>query len=346
MNQSLWYRAIPKWTSEYGNIQGDTRYITGHDDNNFVKTTELSYNDLSGTIGYFAQGKWAFDIEVRKPIVDATNNTTTYAVLWKTTTEGGEIRYINETENNLEFKVTKYIDSSKSGTVEFDVSTNKKSKEDFFTVSWKKISGTESESGDIDGLIPSGTGNDETADTAKITGSKTLNAGFYAITVKYYSAVNKLVGSSTVAAEVIPGGKIKVEGTIENQTYQETVFEIKGMYKLGVSVVASQTTGEKVVGKDADNNDIKIPTIVAGQPIKFTATPSLTDLVDSSVTVTGITYYYIWDNGTATTTAEYTTTPAAPGDFYCDCIAYAMDGDSIIGSASFNLKFVAEVPAP
>ena len=328
----FWYKAIPQWTSEYGNIQGDTRYAAGKDANNFVQLNSFTYSNPTGTVGYFAQGQWAFDIEVRT--ADGS------AILWKTSDTVK--KYINETEKNFTFTVTKNIDNTKKGTVTFNVTTNKKSITDFFEVSYTPINSTTPVTV-IDDLDETGTGN-VTADDAELSGSTQLDAGLYAITVKYYSAAGKLVGSSTVAAEVIPGGNIRVGGTIENQTYQQTAFTIKGMYKLGVTVEATQTTGERVVGQDAAGADIKVPTIVAGQPITFTATPSITDLA-GAVDINP-TYYYRWDNAAPTTTATYNPTPANPGDFYCDCIVYAEYEGSIIGSASFTFKFIAEVPAP
>ena len=334
----IWYKATPKWTSEFGDIQGDTSKNSAAGTDKFVKLTDIANNKFTyanptGTVGYFAQGYWEFEIEVRKP------QTTGAAVLWKTSAPVKE--YINATNTSLIFTVKKNIDSTKTGTVAFDVSTNKKSKTDFFEVSWTPINGGTST--DITNLTQTGTGN-VTADEAKISGSTTLKAGFYAITVKYYSAegATNMVGASTVSAEVIPGGDITISGTIENQKYQQTTFTVKGMYKLAVTVEATSTTGEKVIGKDANNNDITIPTVVAGTPIEFKATPALTDLAGNAVTGVAPTYYYKWNNGTASTTNTYSLTPEA-GQVYCDCVAYAMDGETMIGSASFTFKFEAEV---
>ncbi len=68
----FWYKASPKWDSTDGfNIQGDT-------DDDFVQLpTTFTVSNPTGTVGYFAQGRWEFEIEVRKPIVNSTNNTTT-----------------------------------------------------------------------------------------------------------------------------------------------------------------------------------------------------------------------------------------------------------------------------
>ena len=332
----IWYKATPKWSStELGtSIQGTTS-------NAFVKLTvidathpennKFTYDNPSGTVGYFAQGKWEFEIEVRKP---HANNT--YAVLWKTAAP--ETKYVNETENSFDFTVVKNIDASKTGTITFDVTTNKKSTSDFFEVSYAPLGGGTSVSVEIGSgkpLVATGTG-DVTADEAKLSGSVDLPSGFYAITVKYYSAASKLVGKSTVATEVLNGDTVTIDGTIENQVYQNTSFTIKGMYKLTLEVEASKITGETTVGFD------DLATVGVDTELKFTATPTLTDLAGNAVSGVSPTYYYIWNNGESSTTNTFSYTPTAPGAFYVDCIVYYMSGTSVVGSSSTTFRFKAE----
>ncbi len=342
----IWYRALPQWTSTDGfKIQGDTRENSARDASNFVKLTvidaqtpannKFTYDKPYGTVGYFAQGQWLFDIEVRKP-----QTTGAAAVLWKTAAAGvpKTINSLDLTEGkkNLEFEVAKNIDTSKSGKVTFNVSTNKKSTTDFYEVSYSSLGSTTSTP--VTTLTQTGKGN-VTADYVTLTGDISLSSGFYAITVKYYSAASTLVGLSTVAAEVIPGGTITVSGTIENQEYQNTAFKINDMYKLGLTVAASKITGETTVGVE------DLATVAVGTPITFTASPELQDLAGNAVTGVSKTYYYCW-NGGATATGEnpekFTYTPAAPGAFYVNCIVYYKSGNTVVGSASSTFKFIAE----
>lgn len=353
-NIEIWYKATPKWESaELGTIQGITLPTTTSTTPDFIKLTDtvndkFVFPDFTGEVGYFAQGKWEFEIEVRMP--NSTDNT--YAVLWKTSSP--KIVYINENNKSIIFTVAKNIDANKTGSIIIDkIKTNKKSTTDYFEVSYAPLTGGTSTSIEIGSgkpLASTGTG-DDTADYAELSGTVTgIPAGFYAITVKYFSAPAiadpatpaKLVGKSTVAAEIIPGDPLKIYGTIENQEYQQTTFAIKGMYKLGLTVTASKITGETTVGVD------DLATVAVNTPVTFKAVPSVTDLGGTAVTDFTPSYKYIWNNespvdGATDGTSTYSFTPTTPGAYYVDCIVYYMDGTTVVGSAfTKTFRFKAE----
>ena len=350
----VWYKATPKWeSSELGTIQGTTLASTTSTTPDFIKLTDpdndkFVYPDFSGDVGYFAQGRWEIKIQIRKPISGKTASE--YPVLWETPSTQPLI-FINENNKSLTFTVEKNTSLSGTGTVKFDVSTNKKGTTDYYEVSYSELGGTAT--GTISGLTQTGTGN-TTAEYATLTGNTSLAAGFYAITVKYYSAEKipaegnnpevpaKLVGVSTVAAEIIPGGYIEVKGTIENQEYQKTAFTIKGMYKLGLTVKANSITGESTeTAVNASGANETVPTVAKNTEITFTATPALKDLAGNPVSDSQ-TYYYIWNNGAPSTSNTFSYTPVTSGNFYVDCIVYFKSGDNVIGSTSTTFRFKAE----
>ncbi len=320
----FWYSAIPQWTShDEIAIQGDTR-VDGQ--KTFVKLNNFTFDNPTGTVGYFAQGQWAFDIEVRKPL-----NAGGYAVLWK---KYDDVRYIN-TAGTITFTVAKNIDDSKSGTVKFNVTAPKTANTDSFKVYYKLLGTNGAET-----LIPSGLtkGGANDAAEATLTGSYALPSGLYSITVKYYSSYTDeqnfaLVGASTVAAEVIPDGDITVTGAIENNKWQNTSFTIKGMYKLTVAVTATEISQKGTVSVDTT------------ETVHFTCTPTLKML--DGTTPAGISPAYIYEwrvNGSMVQSGASATynweleDSDANQDAYVDCITYFKDGDTVIGSACANFK--------
>lgn len=340
----FWYRAIPKWESSEGEgykIQGDTRNASGKDDNNFVKLTDSANNKFtyanynsSGAVGYFAQGRWEFDLEVRKSIT--VNTTTSYAVLWKTTSP--VVQYINAENKTINFTLHKNIDATQKGTVQFNITAPKTANTDYFEVYYSPLGSTATGDGTkiTTGLTKGG---DDGAITATLTGSVDLASGNYAITVKYFSNTNVLVGASTVAAEVIPGGDISVTGSIENNKWQQATFSIKGMYKLCISVTAGSITDKGTVSV-ADTGTVN-----------FSCAPTLTEL-DGSAVSTAPTYFYEWRvNGSKEQSgsgenAEKFAYALVAGDansyLYVDCITYFMDGTTVIGSASETFRLIVE----
>jgi len=329
----IWYRAIPQWTSrDRIKIQGDTRYNANKDTDNFVKLTvidnensdnnKFTYTNPSGTVGDFAQGRWAFDIEVRKPLKAGGS-----AVLWKTAAT--QTQYIS-TAGTIKFTVSKNIDKTKNGTVTFDVTAPKTANTDFFEVYYKLL-GTAGDGTEITSDLTKGGA--DNASEATLTGNYELPSGVYAITVKYYSAPNALVGASTADAEVIPEGNIKVSGSIENNKWKQTVFTIKGMYKLTATVTASEITSKGTVS------------FANTKTVNFTCTPTITEL-DGSAVENAPTYFYEWRLNGATVgsnSADYAWVLAASDahqDACVDCIVYFKDEGTAIGSATatFLLK--------
>lgn len=334
----FWYKASPKWTSADGfNIQGDTQYNSLKDDYNFVQLpAAFTLSNTTGTVGYFAQGRWEFEVEIRKPITNTS--TTSYAVLWKTTVPVPA--YINASVTDpITITVTKNIDSSKTGTVKFDVTAPKTSNDDSFVVKYVKL-GTTTEVTPSTSSVEKGGAND--SPTATLAGSATLPAGFYAITVEYYSATNKLVGISTVAAEVVPGLEAKINGTIENGKWQQTAFTIKGMYKLAVSFTAKLS--------EAALPDIS--TVHVDDVIAFTGSAELQNIDGTSVTGVSKTYSYEWRiNGAkqneSTKDFSYTVVDSDANSYlYVDCIAYFQDGTGEnavnIGSSAATFRLVVK----
>ena len=334
----IWYKAIPQWTSQDGiKIQGDTRDNANKDANKFVKLTviddanpsnnKFTYDSPTGTVGYFAQGQWAFDIEVRKPL-EAGGST----VLWKTAAT--QIQYINKA-GTITFTVSKNIDNTKKGTVFFNVTAPKTKKTDSFKVYYKLL-GTNNPEEILAGPVKGGA---DDASVATLTGSGQLYSGVYSITVRYYSSYTddenfELVGASTVAAEVIPEGEITVRGSIENNKWQQTTFTIKGMYKLKATVTATEISSKGTVS------------VANTGTVHFTCAPAITELDGSAVENEKVpTYYYEWrlngaNVGSNSTYNWVLKESDAHRDAYVDCIVYFKNGDTVVGSASttFLLK--------
>ena len=322
----FWYSAIPQWTShDQIAIQGDTR-VDGQ--KTFVKLNNFTFDNPTGTVGYFAQGQWAFDIEVRKPL-----NAGGYAVLWK---KYDDVRYIN-TAGTIIFTVAKNIDQNKTGTVKFNVTAPKTANTDSFKVYYKLLGTNDAET-----LIPSGLAKDGADDAAEatLTGSYDLPSGLYSIAVKYYSSYTNeqnfvLVGASTVATEVIPDGDITVRGAIENNKWQNTSFTIKGMYKLTVAVTATEISQKGTVSVDTT------------ETVHFTCTPAIKELDGITPVANVPTYYYEWRingakvNNAAASEFDWVLTAGDAKQYaYIDCIVYFKDGETVIGSAysTFRLE--------
>lgn len=321
----FWYRAIPQ--NIPGDVSGDTSKAAGKDENSFIKLTFMdgtpaSMDNTSGTVGYFTEGQWAFDIEVRKPLEDSS-----YVVLWKTSSS--VIKTVNNNNKNIAFILSKNVDPSITGTVIFDVTAQTASDTDFFEVYYSDIDSQEPEV-PIENLIQ---GHDGSLST--LTGSTELPSGLYKIWVYYYSDEGVCVGTGMTALEVLPGGEVTVSGTIdaEHSTY-EVFITIKGMYKLSVLVDA---TGDIEVTED-------IYTVVAENgTVNFTCTPTVTEL-DGSPVEPEPEYFYDWRiNGeTVSSDAAYDWTPGS-GDanqsVYVDCIVSIKDGETVTGAACATLKF-------
>ena len=339
----FWYKATPKWDSADGfEIQGDTKYNSAKDSEGFVQLpTTFTLSNPSGQVGYFAKGRWEFEVQIKKVLsTDSTTNAKTYAVLWKTASP--QQAYINDSvsaTNPITLTVTKNIDTTKNGTVKFNVSAPKTSNTDSFNVKYVKL-GTTTEVTPSASSVEKGGAAD--SPTATLTGTATLPAGFYAVTVEYYSDTNKLVGISTVAAEVVPGEEVKIGGTIENGKWQQTYFSIKGMYKLAVSFTAKLS--------DAALPDIS--TVHVGDDIEFTGKAELKNIDGTSVTGVSKTYTYEWriNGAKQNESTEAFSYEIAAGDansyLYVDCIAYFKDGTGEnavnIGSSATTFRLVVK----
>ncbi len=320
----FWYRAIPQ--NIPGDASGDTSKAAGKDENSFVKLvfadgTPASMDNTSGTVGYFTEGQWAFDIEVRKPLEDSS-----YAVLWKTSSS--VIKTVDDNNKNITFILSKNIDPSITGTVVFDVTTIKVSDTDFFKVYYSDIDSQKPEN-EIEGLTK---GQDDYLST--LTGSTELPSGSYNIWVEYYAADGVWIGTGMTALEILPGGVVTVDGTIDHEQLTVDVsFNIKGMYKLSVTVAA-----EGDIEKTGD-----VYTVVAGGTVNFSCTPTATEL-DGSPAEPEPEYSYDWRiNGvTVSSDAAFDWTPSsddANQDVYVDCIVSVKNGDTVTAADCATLKF-------
>lgn len=324
----FWYRAIPQ--NIPGDVSGDTSKAAGKDENSFVKLTFMngtqqipaSMDNTSGTVGYFTEGQWAFDIEVRKPLEDSS-----YAVLWKTSSS--VVKTVNNNNKNIAFILSKNIDPSITGTVIFDVTALKVSDTDFFEVYYSDIDSQKREY-KIEGLIQGQDGSQST-----LTGSTELNSGLYNLWVDYYSAEGAWIGTGMTALEVLPGGVVTVSGTIDaEQVTVDVFFNIKGMYKLSVEVDA---TGD--IEKEDD-----IYTVVAGDgTVNFTCIPTVTEL-DGSTADPEPDCSYEWriKGETVSSDASFDWQPGpddANQDVYVDCIVSIKNGQTVIGAGCATLKF-------
>ena len=320
----FWYRAIPQ--NIPGDVSGDTSKAAGKDENSFVKLafldgTPASMDNTSGTVGYFTEGQWAFDIEVRKPLEDSS-----YAVLWKTSSS--VVKKVDDNNKNIPFILSKKVDPSLTGTVIFDITTVKVSDTDFFKVYYSD-SGSQQPENEIEGLTQGQDGSQST-----LTGSTELPSGSYNIWVEYYAADGTWIGTGMTTLDVRPGEEITVDGTIDaEQITVDVFFTIKGMYKLNVSVAA-----EGDIEKTGD-----VYTVVAGGTVNFSCTPTVTEL-DGSPADPEPEYSYDWRiNGvTVSSVAAFDWQPSsndANQYVYVDCIVSIKDGDTVTAAACATLKF-------
>ena len=337
----FWYKAIPVNPAGDGtSVSGDTRNASGKDDRYFIKLTFVdsgnkipaSISNPSGTVGYFTEGQWAFDIEVRKPVDNSS-----YAVLWKTSTT--VTTYI-ESSKTIEFILSKHIDSSRKGTVNFDISVLKTSDTDYFEVYFTDLAGNNPiYVTDADGLIK---GESLDGTMATLTGSPELDCGLYILTINYYSGPGEFAGGGVTDIEVLPGEVAALSGSIINGEVKQTSFAIKGMYRLIVSVGASPVN--KI------NNEKNIYSVsYAGLPVEktihFECEPAITESDGITPVANLPTYYYEWRingakvNNAVTEAFDWVLSPGdAKQNAYIDCIVYFKDGETVIGSACSTFK--------
>ena len=336
----FWYRAIPQKVSNDGSAVGDTRNVAGKDKAYFVKLTFMDHNNKipasmrnsSGTVGYFTEGQWAFDIEVRKPV-----NKSSYVVLWKTFSP--IVKTINAKNNNITFLLSKNIDSSKKGIVNFDITVLKTSDTDYFKVYYSDIDPNKPGEIPITAGLIKGVSQDGTK--ATLTGRTELSSGLYLIKVQYYSNTDVWVGGDITEVEVLPSGEVTVSGSIRSDHVHETFFTLKGMYKLSVSVSATP------VNKINNENDIYSVSKASTGTVHFTCTPTITEF-DGSPVANEPTYYYEWRINGAKVNANNDEASydwvLAPEDTkqnaYVDCIVYFKDNETVIGSACATFRLV------
>ena len=224
---AYYYLARPLWTgSDFTNIQGDTA-------NEYVQIDRYS----SGvSIGFFAQGKWHFDVQVKLIETGVTENN------WKLVYTGSVDQYINVANNTVEVLVSKNtavdgfvtIDSIKAPTVYGD---------GVGTVSDKLIITYE---GPVNGSIADNKINIEHSTVASdqlttfTVPATSLKAGEYIFFLTYNDGTSD-VGGAIKSVNIIPGVTTNISGTIETGTWQDETFKLTTGNSLEIKISSDKT---------------------------------------------------------------------------------------------------------
>lgn len=211
----FFYKATPQWTgSEFASITGQTA--------GFVKIN--SYRD-GKELGYFAQGKWLFEVEAR---LSSDETTVVFS--------GSAETYISS--SNFAITVPVIGQADDDGTVYISVLAPTVSESDTLTITYSGTSSGSVSAGDIE--IERTTGDDRW--TSFLVDSLALPAGQYTFCLTYNDGTDD-VGGATVAINVNPGMTTSITGTVESGVWQNESVSMTGLHSFGIVLTAA---GNKV----------------------------------------------------------------------------------------------------
>ena len=217
---AFYYKATPLWTgSDFGTIVGQTA--------GFVKIN--SYRD-GKDLGYFAQGKWLFEVEVR--LIDQEAAEADWALFYS----GSSELYISS--SSYEITIPVIGQSNEDGTVSIEVMAPTVSESDTLTITYSGTASGSVAAGDI--AIDRTTGDDRW--TVFTVDSVSLAAGQYTFSLVYNDGTND-VGGATVAVNVNPGMTTSITGTVESGVWQNETVTMTGLHSFGIQLTAA---GNKV----------------------------------------------------------------------------------------------------
>lgn len=300
---AYYYLAKPLWTgSDFTTIQGDTagRYAR--------ITNYLTSKD----IGFFAQGKWHFDVEVR-----LADETVVYT--------GSVDQYINADNNTVEVLVTKNtdaygfvtIDSIKAPTVDGNI--------DDEVISDKLIITYEGPASgsiaDDDISIKHSTVESDQRTKFTTVDAIPLKAGDYIFFFTYNDGTSD-VGGAIKSVSIIPGVTTNISGTIETGPWKDETFKL--------------TTGNPL--------EIKVSSDKTEVPKTGSATYTCTKVAGPDITT--YSWYVNWELQDGQTASTFTLTASDYESFgdYCTvtCVAKAVDdttSEEFLAASSLYLIF-------
>ena len=209
---SFYFRATPQWTgSDFTSIEGTVA--------SFQKINSY-YNGIS--LGYFAQGKWLFEVEAR-----LKSDETTVAF------SGSAETYISTSNRNVVVNI--FNSSASQGTVSITVLAPTVNESDVLRIDYTGADTGTVDSHDIE-ISRSGGDNRWTTFTLE---DASFDAGFYTFFLTYNNGTAD-VGGAVVAASVNAGMTTAITGTIESGLWQEHTMTLTGLNSFSVSVTADK----------------------------------------------------------------------------------------------------------
>lgn len=213
---AFYYKATPLWTgSDFAGVVGQTA--------DFVRID--SYRD-GKDLGYFAQGKWLFEVEVR--LIDQEAAEADWVLFYSGSTE----LYIST--SNYAITIPVVGEGSEDGTVYISVLAPTVSESDSMTITYSGTGSGSVPAGDIE--IERTTGDDRW--TSFLVDSLALPAGQYTFCLTYNDGTDD-VGGATVAVNVNPGMTTSITGTVESGVWQNETVSMTGLHSFGIKLSAA-----------------------------------------------------------------------------------------------------------
>jgi len=204
-----YYKATPNWTgTDVTTPQGKTSDFT-----------QITYS-AGVSLGYFAQGNWTFEVEVRDGTSESAN------VLYS----GSTTQYINAGSNTISIAVTK--DTTGKGTIAFSITAPTVEASDKITIPTSPsvtVSPTLSYADNI---------------TTATVAATEFDSGNYTITILHTKADGTAVGGATMGVNVANGTATTVSGTIESGVWQAEALTLTGITTFSITVSGSASVAK------------------------------------------------------------------------------------------------------
>ena len=301
---TYWYKATPNWTA--GDAYGKTYEIVNDESvHGFVQIEDYEYEE-ERDLGYFQQGQWTFDVQVRKA------STVIYA--------GSTTVYINAEETPVEVDVTRGGAGVGTGTIAFGEITAARVNA---TLNLNKVVMEyglvgQAKAGEQEVKCPSRDPENYPDDPdlqnlSFVIAPVSPAAGNYWVKLTYYNNTS-VVGRSIVNFTLDAGETATIAGTLEEGVFQTALITITGISSLSLSnIIDNERDGVVTFRCEAlPADDVTYQWFING------------------VAVDGATSY------------EYTWTPTAYQNASITCTATR---GNIVASKSITYK-VTELPPP
>lgn len=234
---TYWYKATPNWTNDA---------VVGK----VAEFTQITSYTEGKDLGYFQQGQWTFDIQVRSA---------KGAVLYT----GTETAYVNASGTPVVFDVAPAFDDTMPGTITVDVdATRVVASGDKLVISYGSVANRATATETIT-VAPNGSSTETKADFDKET-IDGLAAGMYWVKLEYKNGDNT-VGAATLDVTVDGGETAAITGTLDYGHFQNASLSVNGLAVLELTLAAK------------NNSDEAVTEIVENQTVKFTCTATPSD---------------------------------------------------------------------